>query len=303
MTATARPEADRDLDLSARWPQGKPVVIIGPWQPGVVSRFKEVVLYRRLIRFFATRAIKKMYARTRLGVFWIVFRPIAGTVSQVLVFSGILHLKGPGDVPYLLFFVIGMSAWTLFDRGVYWATRGIELNRKMVTKMYFPRLILPFSASAVGILDFLIYAVLALLLLIGYAITRHHFYIIMSPRLLGALVGFVYILLFMWGLALWTSVLGAATRDLRFSLSFLLSFWFMVTPVIYPLSSIQGDTLRLVASLNPLAPSVEMVKWGSIGAGQLYLRSFGISCGVLLVIWIGGLRFFGKAEAAAVDRI
>jgi lipopolysaccharide transport system permease protein len=278
------------------------IAVIEPRRPGVRARVVEVWSYRRLLKFFGRRALEKMYVRTRLGWLWIVIRPLLDTVSKALIFGGLLNAPTAGRVPYFLFFLVGMGVWTFFDRTLMWATRSIELNRKIVTKMYFPRIILPIAGSTPGVVDFVIYAGLTAATATVYLETRHHLYIVFSSRLLAAAGAVVMIYLFAVGIGLWTSVMGAANRDVRFTLGYVLSFWYVVTPVIYPMTAIP-DKFQRIATLNPLAALIEAVRYGLFGAGQL--RPLGLlyaGC-IICALWVGGLWFFGRAEAASIDQL
>jgi lipopolysaccharide transport system permease protein len=276
--------------------------VIEPRVAAPAARLRELWEYRRLLRFFARRALEKQYVRTRFGIAWLGLRPILDTTSRVLVFGSLLNAPAPKHVPYLLFFMVGMAVWTLFERCLLWATRSIELNRKLVTRIYFPRILLPFAVSFAGIVDFLLYVFLAAIAFAAFVAFDGALYLETSARLLLGLGGIGLALLFAWGLGLWTSVLGAATRDLRFSLSYLTGFWFLMTPVIYPLDAVP-EQFRSIAAVNPLAPIVELVRWGTIDAGELNGPALGLSAVTIAVVWMTGLWYFGKAEAASVDRL
>jgi lipopolysaccharide transport system permease protein len=278
------------------------IAIIEPRGAGLRARAKEVWAYRRLLRFFGRRALEKMYVRTRLGWLWIVLRPLLDTTSKALVFGGLLNAPAPGAIPYFLFFLVGMGVWTFFDRTLMWSTRSIELNRKLVGKMYFPRLILPIGGSVPGIVDFVIYVGLVIAAALVYLKTRGHFFLEIDHRFFGALLAVAMIYLLAIGIGLWTSVLGAAKRDVRFTLGYILSFWYFVTPVIYPMTSIP-DKYQRIATLNPLASLVEAVRYGVLGAGQFRPLGLAYAGAVIVVLWIGGLWFFGRAEAASVDQL
>lgn len=276
--------------------------VIEPRQQGLRARLAEFWRARRLLRFFGRRTLDKSYARTKLGWSWILLRPILDTGTRVLIFGGVLKAPSSGSVPYLVFFMFGMAIWTLFGRTMYWATRSIDLNRRMVSKIYFPRLVLPFGCAWPGIVEFFVYCGLLAIVLGFYVVTDHTFYLQMSPKLLASAGGLLMALALAFGVGLFTSVLGATARDVRFSLNYVLNFWFLVTPVLYPLDAIP-DKYRPFAELNPMTSIVELMKWGTFGGGQVRPMGLFYSAAVIGAVWIGGLTFFHHAEARSVDRL
>ena len=278
------------------------VTVIEPRLPGLRERLRELIAYRRLMPYFAGRALEKTYARTKLGVPWLVVRPLGDTATRAFVFGSVLNAPSAAGAPYFLFFLVGMSAWHLFDRSLLWSTRSLELNRRLLTKLYFPRLVLPFAGVAPALVEFGVYLVLIAGTLGYFAISDGHLYLAAAPRLLTALAGYLIAAGLAIGLGLWTSVLGANARDVRFSLRYVTEAWFFLTPVIYPLSALPHVARELVW-FNPMTPAVELVKWGVIGAGTVHVGPLVASLAVIVAIWTGGLRFFGRAESAAVDRL
>jgi len=278
---------------------GRGTVVIEPRQHGSGVRLRELWTSRKLLRFFARRALEKRYARTVLGKAWLIIRPALDVGSKALIFGGLLQAPSNG-VPYVLFFVCGMGIWHLFDRSVYWATRGMELNRSLLKKLYFPRILLPIASAVPGFVEFAVYVGFMALALAGYALVDGTLYLQLGPDLLAVLGAMALAILLALGLGLWTSVLGARTRDVRFSLRYGLGFWFFLTPVIYPISDVPPpyDTIAMV---NPMAPVVELFRFGLIDAGEVLPGGL-VYCSVLvLVVLVSGLWFFSRAEAAAVD--
>lgn len=277
------------------------VQIIEPRQPGGRSRMRELWAYRHLLRFFAGRAVDKIASRTVLGKAWLVIRPLADTLTRALVFGGVL--KAPsGGVPYLLFFIIGMWAWRLFDRSLFWATRAIEINRRIVRKMYFPHLLLPLASTAPGLIEFGVFSFMTAAALALYGITDGHSYLVLGPNLLLVPLGLLMSFLMAVSLGLITSVFGAFGRDTRYSLVYVLEFWMFVTPVIYPLSAI-GSGFRPLAELNPMTPVIEMVRFGLVGSGEILPVPLVVTAVFITATSVLGLRFFSRFEAAAIDSV
>jgi lipopolysaccharide transport system permease protein len=287
--------------MSASLPDPR-ITVIEPRRRGGAERARELWRHRGLLRFFATRSTQKMYARTKLGKAWVPLRPVLDTGAKVLIFGGLLGAESNG-APYLLFFMAGMAAWTLFDRSLYWMTRSLELNRGLVSKLYFPRLLLPVAGLAPALVETAVYGCMVLLATVAYVIVDGTWYIELEPLHLLAVIGSLLLAMSLAGaIALFTSVLGASTRDMRFTLSYITSFWFFLTPVIYPLSQVP-EKFRALAQVNPMTPVVELFKWGLLDGGHVTAGGLIWTTSVIVVVATTGLWFFVRAENFAVDRI
>lgn len=275
--------------------------MIRPRHGGVGQRVREFWEYRRLIPFFGMRFLHKTYARTWLGWFWVPLRPILTVGSQVLIFGALLGVPSNG-IPYLLFFLVGMSAWQLFATCAYWATRCVELSKRFLKQLYLPRLILLLAASTPALVDFGLYVVIIAVAVVGYGIADGTIYLNLDPGLLVAVGGLVLAVALALSIGLWTCVYGAQARDVRFGLRYVLSFWFILTPVIYPFSVVP-DQYRDLMAMNPMTAPVEMVKSGLLDAGDVTLLAVLASLGWITLISATGLRFFLRSEAAAVDHL
>jgi lipopolysaccharide transport system permease protein len=275
--------------------------VIEPRQHGVLERARELWEYRRLWWYFASDTLTSMYRRSTLGWFWMLMR-VAGPIGlSAVIFGGVLDVAS-GTVPYFLFFLCGTTTWMLFERSLIVITRSLEQNRRLITKIYFPRLILPTSAVAVAFL----YLSLLLLVMIGTSVYFFQrdgiWYIRLRPELLVAVAAVVVSLLFSIAVGLWTSVLQARYRDVRYGLRYFMPFWFYFTPVIYPLSRIPEDWRWLVA-INPMAAVVEAFKWGTLGEGTLSPQAVATSLVLVTLTMVSGMWFFTREEAASVDRL
>ena len=287
--------------MSASLPDPR-VTVIEPRRRGGAERARELWRHRGLVRFFSGRATQKMYARTKLGKLWIPLRPILDTSSKALIFGGLLGAQANG-APYLIFFMAGMASWTLFDRSLYWMTRSLELNRNLVSKLYFPRLLLPIAALAPPLIEALVYFALLGVALFGYLIADGTWYLELDPiHLVGAVSALTLSVALAGAIAMFTSVLGASTRDMRFTLAYITSFWFFLTPVIYPLSQIP-ERFQALAQVNPMTPIVELFKWGLLDGGSVNPGGLAWACVLIVVIASAGLVFFARAENFAVDRV
>jgi lipopolysaccharide transport system permease protein len=278
------------------------VHVIEPRRPGAAERLRELRTYRGLLRYFALRSLQKVTGRTILGNWWLFLRPACEVGTAVLIFAGVLNVRSSGPVPYLVMFIAGATCWRLFENCALWSTRSLELNRKLLGKVYFPRLLLPVASLAPAFVEFAFYlAFLAAAVAIASAIDGT-LYLRADFGLLAAPVALAMGAMFALGIGLFTSVLGANARDVRFTLGYVLGFWYFLTPVIYPLEMVPANA-RWLAELNPMTPIVELFKWGLLDAGSVRPTGLVIASVLITCVWIGGLRFFSRYEAEAVDRL
>jgi lipopolysaccharide transport system permease protein len=275
--------------------------LIEPRQHGALERVRELWQYRYLWWYFAAETITSQFKRSKLGWLWLLLR-VAGPVGlNSVIFGGVLGVSS-GGVPYFLFFLCGTTTWVLFERSLLFVTRSLEENRRLVTKVYFPRLILPLAAVAPGLL----YLVILLMVIVGTVLYFHRqhgvWYVTLRPELLVSVAAIAVSLIFTVAVGLWTSVLQARYRDIRYGLRYVMPFWFYFTPIIYPVSTLP-ENLRWVVAINPMAPVVEAFKWGTLGAGHLTVASIVTSLSLITVTLITGVWFFSREEAASIDKL
>lgn len=273
--------------------------VIEPRRPGAAHAAAELWRSRRLVGWFGKRLLEKRYQRTWLGWVWLPLRPTLDVVARAFVFGSILSAPSEG-VPYLLFFLIGMSAWNLFEESVFWSARSLELNRRILRRVYVPRLTMLVGSLAIGAVEYLIYMIMAALAVTYYLLADGTTYLALGANTLAAVAGLALIVLLAQSLGLWLSVLGAQARDVRFFLRYITGFWFFLTPVIYPLGAVP-ENLRWLAAINPVTAPVEMVKYGVLGTGGVPMEALAVTIGFIVVVATGGIAFFRRSEAAAVD--
>lgn len=277
------------------------VWVIEPRQHGVLDRIRELWRYRYLWWYFAADTMTSQFKRSKLGWLWLLAR-VAGPVGlNAVIFGGVLGVESGGP-PYFLFFLCGTTTWVLFERSLLFVTRSLEQNRRLITKVYFPRLILPMSAVAPGLL----YLVILLIVTVGTVIYYHSkegvWYITLRPELLVSVAAILLSLAFTVAVGLWTSVLQARYRDIRYGLRYVMPFWMYFTPIIYPVTMIPEGWRWLVA-INPMAPIVEMFKWGTLGQGHVTSGGLMTSLAVIVFTMMTGIWFFNREEAASIDKL
>ena len=269
-------------------------VLVAPRQGLPLPRLREVAGSAALLRFFVLREVKARYSQTLLGIGWAIIQPLATTLILWIVFARLIGVSS-GPVPYPLFALAGLTIWNLFSQGMTAAAGSVLANQNQITKIYFPRLIIPLAAVTVALFDFAISFALVLILILA---TGGHLGV-------SALLAPVFVIL---AAAVATGVGGALGalnvlyRDVRHLIGFLAQLWLIATPVAYP-ASLFPERWRWVAGLNPMAGIVEGFRWCLLGTsppGPALLISSAASAVVLL---LAGLILFSAIEDRFADVI
>lgn len=277
--------------------------VIEPRQHGTFARLRELWSYRYLWWFFASAAVTSLYRRSMLGWLWLLIRVVAPVGLNALVFGDMLNQAQKVErVPYFLFFLCGMMAWTVFERSLFFVTLSIERNRRLVSRVYFPRLILPVSAVAPALLYLAILLVVLVITVVAFHQRTGVWYVAPTPGWFVSVGAVVASLFFAVAIGLWTSVLQARFRDVRFALRYVTPFWFLLTPVVYPMSEVPGRYAWIVA-LNPMAPIVEAFRWGTLGGSVFPTTAAATSLVLIVVVMATGLWYFNREEATSVDKL
>ncbi len=273
------------------------VVVVEPRRTGIRAAFHEFWESRRFVRYFGRGFLRKRYARTWLGFLWLPLRPSISVATRLLVFGGLIGISA-GKTPYPVFFLIAAASWQLFAEAAYWSTRSLELNRTLLRDIEIPRLVVLAGALVPSIVEFLIYAAIGGAALLYYFFRAGVIYLDISPRSLVLVPGGLLALTLL-GLAvgLFTASLGARARDVRFSLTYALSFLYFLTPVIYPLSTIPNKWKPL-AEINPLTGAIEMVKDGLFGSHTLSPDAVIVTFVAVVVALVPGVWVFHRRDVA-----
>lgn len=261
---------------------------------GVSLRLTELLEYHELIYFLIWRDIKVRYKQTVLGVVWVILQPFLTMVVFTLIFGRFAKVPSEG-VPYPIFSFAALLPWQLFANAMSNASNSLVSNSNLVTKVYFPRLILPLSSVVGGLVDFL----LAFLVLIGmmfyYGITPTSAVLTLPLFILLALATSLAV-------SLWLSALNVQYRDIRYTIPFLTQFWLFLTPIAYP-TSLVPEQWRLIYGLNPMAGVVEGFRWALIGTSSLNWYVITASVTIVIVLLVGGLIYFRRMEKTFADII
>lgn len=277
--------------MSARWD-------VSPRYPGAIATLGEVWQYRRLLGFIGDRALRKMYRRTILGWLWLFINPLFPIALRAIIFGALLGV-GSNGLPYFLFLLAGTVVWDVFANSLMWGTRSLEMNRDLTDQIYHPRAILPFGNMTPALLNLALKVGVFALALIFYTARDERVYLRTDLGLLWAVGALVVALLFALAISFFTAIWGETARDIRFGLGQLLSVWYLLTPVLYPLSQVPAEH-RGWMLLNPLAIIVETFKWGLFGVGDLYRDQFTMTAAAVFALICVGLTYFARAEARTV---
>jgi lipopolysaccharide transport system permease protein len=247
---------------------------------------------RELVYFFVWRDVKVRYKQTAIGAAWAVLQPLLAMLVFTLFFGKLAHIPSEG-LPYQVFVYAGLLPWMYFAASLQNATNTIVENQRIITKVYFPRLVLPLSAVLSGLVDFAISFSIFAAMMVYYHI-RPTIQILWLPSflLLAVLTAF--------GVGLWLSALNAIYRDVRYVLPFLVQLWLFASPVIYP-PSLMSEKWRWLFGLNPMAGVIEGFRWSLAGRGDPPGRLILVSSGIVLVILLSGLAYFQKMETVIAD--
>jgi len=252
-----------------------------------------------LLWYFGTRYVQKKSARTWLGIIWLPLKPGVNLLLRIIVFGGLVGIS-TGSVPYSIFFIVTSSVWTLFYETAYWSIRSIEVNRRLLGRVYVPRLIVMSSSLIPAAVDFGINISFGLFALLYYVLRAHVFYLQFGIHTLLVPVGLFLMLLLGLGIGLLMSGIGARARDIRFGVHYFFQFLYYLTPVIYPLSAIPNGA-RPFAELNPMTGTIEMVKDGLFNGHELSVDAVYVTVFWILLIWVPGLWLYDRSQVAILE--
>jgi lipopolysaccharide transport system permease protein len=269
-----------------------PPLLIRPSKGWAPLGLRELWEYRELLYFLTWRDIKVRYKQTVLGAAWAIIQPFFIMVVFSLFFGRLAGVPSDG-VPYPVFTFCALLPWQLFAHALAESSNSLVANERLITKVYFPRLVVPISAVLGGLIDFAI-GFLVLLGMMAY-------YGVVPTLAVLALPLFVLLaVMTALGVGLWLSALNVKYRDVRYTLTFLTQFWLFMTPVAYP-SSLIPEAWRPLYGLNPMAGVVEGFRWALLGKTESPGPLLAVSVGAVILILIGGLFYFRRMEETFAD--
>ena len=275
--------------------------VIKPKEKLLSVDLKEIWKYRDLMMLFVKRNIITQYKQTILGPLWYLIQPLMTTVMYMVVFGGIAKISTDG-LPQPLFYLAGISFWQYFSDCLNKTSNTFVSNAGIFGKVYFPRLVTPLSDVISNLVRFSIQFGLFLCVYAYYQlftdVTIHtNWYALLVPVLVMMLAGLAL------GFGILFSSMTTKYRDLQLLLSFFVSLWMYATPVIYPLSTITNEKIRLAMMLNPLTGIVEFFKYGMLGVGAHEWWMLGYSFVFMVVLLAIGIVVFNKVQRSFMDTV
>jgi len=263
---------------------------------------RDLWVYRELVYFLMWRDLKVRYKQTLLGASWAILQPVVQMVIFTLLFGGVANLSSEG-VPYPVFNFTALLPWGLFSKALSDAGRALVNNRNMITKVYFPRLVIPVSSVLAGLVDFAIaFGVLVLIIIYYHFAPGANFDFHFTPALLTLPLFLILALVSALGFSLWLSAMNVIYRDVGHVLPFLTQIWFFITPIVYSSSEISPKWQWLYA-LNPMTGVIEGFRWAILGTQSTPALLLIISTLVAVVVLISGLFYFRRMERSFADEI
>ncbi len=270
-----------------------PVVYLQPSHSWLALNLRELWVYRELIYFMTWRDIKVRYKQTALGVAWAVIQPLLTVLILTIVFSRLLKVD-TGGVPYPLFAFSAILPWQLFQGALQRSSLSVVTNANLLSKVYFPRIIIPISAVLASVVDFGIQFVVLLVMMLVYGVTPGWpllwLPLLMTLALLTALA-----------VGLWLSALNVQYRDVSHIIPVLIQIWMYASPVVYPIEQIPANW-RLLFGLNPMSGVIQGFRWALLGKNPPDII-FIVSLIIVLVILFTGLIYFRHMERTFADTI
>ncbi|MDQ3808873.1 MAG: ABC transporter permease [Chloroflexota bacterium] len=277
----------------------QPVLWIHPSRGLRLVDFGSLWAYRELLLYFGWRDIKVRYKQTLLGAAWILILPITQMLIFATIFGRIVGLPSEG-VPYAVFAFSGLAAWTYFASTVSKMSTSLDGNMHLITKVYFPRIVLPISVMLGTLVDF---SIMVPIVLVMAVFTRGT--VLASWAALPAAVALL--LAVTLGVGIWLAALNARFRDVILALPIVLQVGFYLTPVVYSASIVErivGEPwLPVLALLNPMLGVVELFRWSALGTSPPQLVVVALSALAALVLLVSGSVYFAHTERTVVDRI
>jgi lipopolysaccharide transport system permease protein len=269
-----------------------PVFRIEPGRGWAPLKLKELWQYNELLYFLVWRDVKVRYKQTLIGAAWAILQPLLTVVIFTLFFGRLAKIPSDG-LPYPVFALAAMLPWSYFSQAITRSGESLVGSSHLISKVYFPRLIIPISAAVAPLVDFAISFVLLLGLMAWYGIVPTW----------GVLALPLFVLLTLFTaltIGLWLSALNVRYRDIRYAIPFLTQIWMFVSPVIYPISLIP-ERWRLLYSLNPMAGVIEGFRWALLGKESPDFRVIALSAAVVIVLLFTGAAYFKRMERTFAD--
>jgi lipopolysaccharide transport system permease protein len=257
--------------------------------------WKDLWRFRELFYFLSWRDILVRYKQTAIGIVWSVIRPLMTMIVFTVVFGKLAKLPSEG-VPYPMLVYVAMLPWQFFANSLTESSNSLITNANMLSKVYFPRIIMPASAVIVSLVDFLISFVILVVLMIWYQFIPDWRIVTLPFFLFLALIASL-------GFGFWLAALNVKYRDFRYIVPFIVQFGLYVSPVGFS-TNVVPEKWRLVYSLNPMVGVIDGFRWAILGGDvKIYWQGFFLSTGLVFILFIAGVSYFRKTERYFADII
>lgn len=271
-----------------------PMIRIEPARGWVALKLREIWPYRELLYFLVWRDVKVRYKQTAIGAAWAIVQPLLTMIIFTLVFDKFAKMPSNG-LPYPIFSFAALLPWTYFSKALNQSILSVVSNANLITKVYFPRLLLPTAAVLSGIVDFAISFLFFLVLMVWYGIVPTSAVIFLP--------GFIVLaMLTALAVSLWLSVINVRYRDVGQAIPFVVQLWMFASPVAYPISVVP-EKWRLFYSLNPMAGVIEGFRWALTGSERPPVVPIILSALIVGLLLYGGVLFFRRMESTFADEI
>ena len=270
-----------------------PTIIIKPTRGWISLKLKDIWRYRELLYFLTWRDVKIRYKQTVIGFLWAIIQPFLKMVVFSVIFGGLAKIDSEG-FPYPIFLYAGLLPWHFFASSVSRSGESITGSTNLITKVYFPRLIIPIASVGACLVDFAISFIILIVMMFYYSIIPTLSTFMILPLVLATIFTAL-------GVGLLISALNVAYRDFRYIVPFFVQIWMFLTPVIYP-TGIIPENWRWLILLNPMAGVVDAYRSAILGK-PFEWGNLGISMGIAVVIFLCGLMYFRKTERYFADII
>lgn len=257
--------------------------------------WRDLWLFRELFYILSWRDIKVRYKQTVFGAAWSIIRPLLTMIIFTIIFGRVAKLPTEGSAPYAIMVYAAMLPWQFFANALAEASNSLIGNSNLITKIYFPRMIIPASSVIVSLVDFAISFVLMLLLMAWYRFLP-------PPQILLLPVFILMAFLASFGIGLYITALNVKYRDFRYVIPFIVQFGLYVSPVGFS-SSVVPAKWRLLYSLNPMVGIIDAFRWCILGEQKMDWENFLVSLAVILFFLWFGIRYFRKTEKSFADNI
>jgi lipopolysaccharide transport system permease protein len=268
------------------------VTIVRPEKSGSGAGLQELWEFRELLYYFVWRSVKVRYKQTALGATWAVLQPLL-TMLVLSIFLGRYARVPSNGIPYPLFAYAGLVMWSYFTSALTQSTQSIVEQQSMITRVYFPRILLPVSGVLAATVDMLLSLPVLIALMVFYGVAPSRAVWTLPVFLLLATLAAL-------GIGLWLSALNVRYRDVRYAIPFLIQLWFLSTPVMYS-SSVLPGRWRALYGVNPMAGVVEGFRWGLLGGTEPPGRLIMVSVVMILLALAAGFQYFRSTEPTFAD--